>query len=95
VVAGLERELPPHHISKSVEHPSPEKILATLLSAPLACGRGELEQRRMTPPSNFILRIIVEEDAKLVRNLNAHYADAAADGGLEPDERDAAVRCHR
>jgi hypothetical protein len=43
----------------------------------------------MTPPSNFILRIIVEEDPRLVRNLNAHYADAAADGGLEPAERDA------
>jgi hypothetical protein len=61
--------------------------LATLLSAPLACCRWELEQRRMMPPSNFVLRIIVEEDPKLVRNLNAHYADAAADGGLEPDER--------
>ena len=73
----------------SAEHLSPEKILATLLPAPLACCRWELERRRMTPPSNFILRIIVEEDPKLVRSLNAHYADAAADGGLEPDERDA------
>jgi hypothetical protein len=43
----------------------------------------------MMPPSNFVLRIIVEEAPKLVRSLNAHYADAAADGGLEPDERDA------
>jgi hypothetical protein len=43
----------------------------------------------MTPPSNFALRIIVEEDAKLVRTLNANYADAAADGGLEADEKDA------
>ena len=43
----------------------------------------------MIPPSNFILRIIVEEDAVLVRNLNARYAGAAADGGLESSERDA------
>jgi len=43
----------------------------------------------MTPPSNFILRIVVEEDSKLVRTLNASYAGAAADGGLEPAERDA------
>jgi hypothetical protein len=43
----------------------------------------------MTPPSNFALRIIVEEDVKLVRTLNAHYADATADGGLEADEKDA------
>jgi len=39
--------------------------------------------------SNFILRIIVKEDLGLVRTLNTHYADAAADGGLEPAERDA------
>jgi hypothetical protein len=37
----------------------------------------------MIPPSNFALRIVVEEDPKLVRNLNARYADAARDGGLE------------
>lgn len=43
----------------------------------------------MTPPSNFALRIVVEEDSKLVRSLNAHYADAAPDGGLEAVERDA------
>jgi hypothetical protein len=43
----------------------------------------------MTPPSNFALRIIVEEDSRLVRTLNAHYAEAAPDGGLEPGERDA------
>ena len=61
--------------------------MATLLPGPLACCRWELEQRRMTPPSNFILRIIVEDDSKLVRILNAHYGDAAADGGLEADER--------
>jgi hypothetical protein len=43
----------------------------------------------MTPPSNFALRIIVEEDPKLVRTLNARYAEAAADGGLEAAEKDA------
>ncbi len=43
----------------------------------------------MTPPSNFALRIIIEEDAKLVRTLNARYAHAAADGGLEAVEKDA------
>jgi len=64
-------------------------MLAILLTAPLACCRWELEQRHMTPPSNFALRIIIEEDPKLVRTLNAHYADAAADGGLEAAEKDA------
>jgi hypothetical protein len=43
----------------------------------------------MTPPSNFALRIIIEENPKLVLLLNARYADAAADGGLETVERDA------
>ena len=43
----------------------------------------------MTPPSNFALRFIVEEDCKLVRTLNASYADAAPDGGLDASERDA------
>lgn len=63
--------------------------MATLLPGPLACCRWELEQRHMMPPSNFILRIIVEEDPKLVRRLNAHYAGAAPDGGLDTIERDA------
>jgi hypothetical protein len=63
--------------------------LATLLPAPLACCRWELERRHMTPPSNFALRIIIEEDPKLVRTLNARYADAAADGGPEAVEKDA------
>jgi hypothetical protein len=63
--------------------------LATLLPTPLACCRWELEQRHMTPPSNFALRVIVEEDSKLVRTLNAHYAGATADGGLERGEKDA------
>jgi len=30
-------------------------------------------------PSDFILRVIVEEDRKLVRRLNAIYVDAARD----------------
>lgn len=63
--------------------------MATLLSAPLACCRWELAQRHMTPPSNIALRIIVEEDPRLVRSLNACYADATADGGLDAAERDA------
>lgn len=63
--------------------------MATVLSAPLRCCRWELEQRHMTPPVNFALRIIVEEDPKLVRRLNAYYADAAPDGGLDAVERDA------
>jgi hypothetical protein len=61
-------------------------MLATLLSAPLACCRWELAQRHVTPPSNFVLRIIVEEDPKLVRRLNADYADATPDGGLDSSE---------
>jgi hypothetical protein len=63
--------------------------LATLLPGPLGCCRWELELRRMTPPSNFALRFIVEEDANLVRRLNAGYAGAAPDGGLEKAELDA------
>ena len=43
----------------------------------------------MIPPSNFALRIIIEEDPRLVRDLNARYAGAAPDGGLETVERDA------
>jgi len=63
--------------------------LPTLLSAALACCRWELEQRHMTPPSNFALCIIIEENPQLVRTLNARYADATADGGLEAVEKDA------
>jgi hypothetical protein len=73
----------------SDEHPAQERRLATLLPGPLACCRWELERRRMIPPSNFALRIIVEEDPRLVRDLNARYAGAAHDGGLENVERDA------
>jgi len=62
--------------------------LATLLPGPLTCCRWELERRRMIPPSNFALRIIIEEDPSLVRDLNARYAGAAPDGGLETVERD-------
>jgi hypothetical protein len=69
--------------------PLQETILAILQPAPLACCRWELERRQMIPPSNFALRFIVEEDPSLVRQLNARYADAAPDGGLEPEERDA------
>jgi hypothetical protein len=62
--------------------------LATLLPAALACCRLELEQRHITPPSDFLLRIVVEEDQRLVQSLNARYAEAAADGGLEAAEGD-------
>jgi len=40
-------------------------------------------------PPNFILPTIIEEEPRLVRTLNAHYANAAADGGLDADERGA------
>lgn len=62
--------------------------MAILLPAALACCRRELEQRHITPPSDFLLRIVVEEDQKLVRSLNTRYADAAVEGGLEAVERD-------
>jgi hypothetical protein len=60
-----------------------------VLPAPLACCRSELERRHLMPPSNIALRIVVEEDTALVRALNRAYADAAPDGGLEANERDA------
>jgi hypothetical protein len=66
-----------------------ENALVTLLPAPLACCRWEIQGRHMTPPSNFALKIIIEEDPKLVRSVNAYYADATADGGLDAVERDA------
>jgi hypothetical protein len=71
------------------EHPAPEMSLATLLPAPLACCRRELEQRRISPPSGFLLRIVIEEDAKLVRTLNRRYVDITHEGGLETIEKDA------
>jgi hypothetical protein len=43
----------------------------------------------MIPPSNFALRIIVEEDPVVVRRLNARYAGATSDGGLESVDREA------
>ena len=43
----------------------------------------------MTPPSNVALRFIVEEDPRLVHGLNAAYADADPDGGLDGPEREA------
>jgi len=43
----------------------------------------------MAPPSNFALRIVIEEDPKLFRSLNAFYVNAAPDGGLDATERDA------
>jgi hypothetical protein len=70
-----------------IEHRPLEQTLAVLLPAPLACCRFELQQRHMIPPSNFALRIVVEEDPILVRSLNARYADAASDGGLETADR--------
>ena len=74
-------------LAGSVEPPASESTVAILLPTPLACCRWELERRHMTPPSNFALRIIVEEDPRLVKSLNEHYADAAPDGGLEAAER--------
>jgi hypothetical protein len=62
--------------------------LSTLLAAPLACCRLELEGRRMVPPSNEALRLIIETDPALVSDLNQFYGDATADGGLDKAERD-------
>jgi hypothetical protein len=59
------------------------------LPAPLACCRRELEQRRIAPPSGFLLRIVIEEDPNLVRRLNRRYVDTSAEGGLEAIEKDA------
>jgi hypothetical protein len=64
--------------------------LTVLLSSALACCRWELERRHMTPPSSFALRIIVEENCKLVRTLNANYAGAAPDGAWR---HPSATRC--
>jgi hypothetical protein len=90
--AGMERKHLSHHMGQQAgpsTPPASEVTLATLLPIPLACCRWELEQRHMMPPSDFALRIIVEQDAKLVRTLNTNYGGAAADGGLEPVEKDA------
>jgi len=87
---GLEEQTGTHHMTRALSpFRAQEILLAVLLANPLACCRWELERRRMIPPSNFVLRIIIEEDPSLVRHLNARYADAARDGGLETAERDA------
>ena len=62
--------------------------MSSLLSAPLACCRWELERRHMVPPSNDALRQIIERDADLVQSLNEFYGDAAPDGGLDKVERE-------
>ena len=62
--------------------------MSTLLATPLACCRLELESRRMVPPSNEALRLIVETDPALVSDLNQFYGDTTADGGLDRAERD-------
>jgi hypothetical protein len=63
-------------------------IVSTLLPAPLACCRWELERRQMVPPSNDALRQIIERDADLVQALNEFYGEAAPDGGLDKVERE-------
>lgn len=65
-----------------------EMQLSILLSAPLACCRWELESRRMVPPSNDALRLIIETDPVLVADLNRFYGDATPDGGLDKLERE-------
>ncbi len=73
--------------------PRPQEMqLSTLLSAPLACCRWELENRRMVPPSNEALRLIIETDPDLVADLNRFYGDATPDGGLDKAERETAAR---
>jgi hypothetical protein len=41
----------------------------------------------MTPPSNFALRIIVEEDPKFVWTPNAHYATRRLMAGWKPAKK--------
>jgi hypothetical protein len=62
--------------------------LSTLLSAPLACCRWELERRHMVPPSNDALRLVIETAPNFVASLNEFYGDAAPDGGLDKVERE-------
>ncbi len=62
--------------------------VTVLLPAPLACCRWELENRRMVPPSNEALRLIIETDPSLVELLNRYYGDATPDGGLDKSERE-------
>jgi hypothetical protein len=65
-----------------------ENRVSTLLSAPLACCRWELERRHMVPASNDALRQIIETAPGLVETLNEYYGDAAPDGGLDKVERE-------
>ena len=65
-----------------------EIALSTLLPAPLACCRCELERRHLIPPSNDALRQIIESDPGLVEDLNAYYGDTTLDGGLDKLERE-------
>ncbi|HEY6434156.1 MAG TPA: hypothetical protein VIZ17_19450 [Acetobacteraceae bacterium] len=62
--------------------------VTSLMPAPLACCRWELERRHLIPPSNDALRQIIEHDRPLVEDLNAYYGDATADGGLDKPERE-------
>ena len=62
--------------------------MSTLLPAPLACCRWELERRHMVPPSNDALRQIIERDPDLVDVLNEDYGEATPDGGLDKVERE-------
>src|SRR5271157_6059200 len=74
----------PSPYGRHVEHPgTPEKSVSTLLPAPLACCRWELERRHMSPPSNDELRQIIERDPRLVEELNLYYGDTMPDGGLD------------
>ena len=57
--------------------------MSTLLPAPLASCRWELERRHMIPPSNDELRQIIERDPRLVEELNLYYGDTMPDGGLD------------
>ena len=62
--------------------------MSTLLPAPLACCRWELDRRHLIPPSNDALRQIIESDPALVDELNAWYGEANPDGGLDKVERE-------
>jgi len=71
------------------ERPDPWRIdVTTLLSAPLVCCRWELERRHLIPPSNEVLRQILERDPALVEDLNDYYGEATPDGGLDKVERE-------
>jgi hypothetical protein len=55
-------------------------------AANLLAASDFLERPWMTPPSNLILRIIVEGDPKLVRTLDTHYVNGATDDGASRPE---------